>query len=199
MGALTKLQAVNRMLRGAGESPVSTIEDDGVNDVAMAVAILDEATTMCQMDGSRSFNTEDTELVPDSNGIIFINADTLAIDTRDDSSQIDIAIKGIPPRLYNLTDNTYVFESNLQVKQTILVPFEELPTAYQFEITDYAARVYQMQTLGDTTQDAVLGQIAMRSQIRARANEMRQVDSNFLKTSQIAKFIGNSRSRFWIN
>jgi hypothetical protein len=196
MGAMTKLMAVNRMLRGAGESPVSTLIDDGVNDVSMAVAILDETNQMLQID-RQSFNTEDTTLSPDNDGNIYINADTLFVDTRGDHANISIAVRGSPPRLYNLDDNTYEWDEDLQVKITILVPFDDVPTATQYEICDMAARVYQMQTMGDPTQDAILSQISMRSQIRSRANEMRQSDYSMLRKSKIARYISNSRYRYW--
>lgn len=194
MGAMTTLQAVNRMLRGAGESPVSTIVDDGVNDVSLAVSILEETNQMIQID-RQSFNTEETTLSPDNDGNIYINSDTLFIDTRDTDANTCIAVRGSPPRLYNLNENTYVWENDLKVKISILVPFEDVPTPTQYEICDAAARVYQMQTLGDPNQDAILAQVAMRSQIRSRANEMRQMDWNMLKGSDIARFISNSRYR----
>lgn len=198
MGAMTELMAVNRILRGSGESPVSTIVDDGVNDVSLAVSILTETNQMLQID-RQSFNTEKTTLSPDSNGDIFISTDTLFVDTDDTDANISIAVRGSPPRLYNLDDNTYTWENDLHVKISILVPFADVPTATQYEICDMAARVYQMQTLGDPSQDALLGQIAMRSQIRSRANEMRQMDYNMLKGSKIAKYISNSRYRLWLD
>jgi len=198
MGALTKLMAVNRMLRGSGESPVSTIVDDGVNDVTLAVSILDETTILYQID-RQSYNTQDYTLTPDSNGYIYINSDTLFIDTRDDHADISISIKGSPPRLYNLDDLTDVWTINLQVSQTILVPFEEIPTADQFAITDQAARIYQMQTLGDPQADAVLQNIEMRSRIKARANEIRQNDTSMLTNSALANYISHPNSRRFLS
>lgn len=197
MGALSKLSAVNRMLRGSGESPVNTLEDDGVNDVTLAVAILDETTMMYQMD-RQTFNTDDTTLSPDTNGYVYIVDNTLFIDTRGDHVDTDVAVKGSPAKLYNLTDKTFVWSDDVQVRQTVLVEFADIPTPDQFAITDMAARVYQMQTLGDSGADAILSQIAMRSQMRARANEMRQADYSMLRGSKISQYISNSKYRNWL-
>lgn len=198
MGALSKLAAVNRMLRGAGESPVNTIVDDGVNDVSLAVSILDETSMLYQID-RQSFNTTNTTLTPDNDGYIYVTDGLLFIDTRGDHADISISVRGTPPKLYNMDDLTDVWTHDLQVKQTVLAEFEDIPTPDQFSITDMAARVYQAQTVGDPQQDAVLSQIELRSRMRARANEFRQMDWNMLRQSTIANYIANPKYRRYLD
>lgn len=173
MGAMTKLTAVNRMLRGAGEYPVNTLEDTGVNDTDVAQDLLDETNMQVQMLGL-NFNTEKFTYTPNSDGNIIISDNTLYVVGDEDDRFKQITQRGKNPTLlYDLTNNTDVWDEDVTVKITVLYPFEEVPTPIQFEITDLAARIYQMVSIGDTNMDAVLNQMAVISRVYGRGSDMR--------------------------
>lgn len=188
MGALSKLDAVNRILRASGEYPVSTLAVTGSNDVTLAIQTLDEVTLQCQMTGLNC-NTVEKEYLPDIDGRILIPDDTLAIDTVGTDYGRNIVQRGrTPTYLFDVDNNTDVFTigTPLNVRITVSLPFESLPTAEQFEVTDQAARMYQMATVGEMAQDKLLQEIAFMSRAKSRAADMRSRD--------VSAFTSNTKS-----
>lgn len=187
MGAMTKLQAVNRILVAAGEYPVSSLVVTGANDITIAETILDEATTMIQMAGTNS-NKIRLTLYPDSSGKISIDDDTIFIDTIGGSIGKNIAAKGRNPTYLIDLDNegTDVFDSStaLEVEITKNYEFEDLETADQYYAVDMAARRYQFLVIGDKNTDAILNEQALFSRIAARAKNIRALDANFMDNSK---------------
>jgi hypothetical protein len=192
MGALSKLDAVNRILRASGEYPVSTLSVTGSNDVTLAIQTLDEVTLQCQMTGLNC-NTVEKELLPDIDGRILIPDDTLAIDTVGTDYGRNIVQRGrTPTYLFDVDNNTDIFTigTPLNVRITVSLSFESLPTAEQFEVTDQAARMYQMATVGEMAQDKLLQEIAFMSRAKSRAADMRSRD--------VSAFTSNTKSA-WPN
>lgn len=188
MGALSKLDAVNRILRASGEYPVSTLAVTGSNDVTLAIQTLDEVTLQCQMTGLNC-NTVEKTFLPDVDGHIFIPDDTLAIDTVGTDYGRNIVQRGrTPTYLFDVDNNTDVFTigTPLNVRITVSLSFESLPTAEQFEVTDQAARMYQMATVGEMAQDKLLQEIAFMSRAKSRAADMRSRD--------VSAFTSNTKS-----
>lgn len=196
MGALTKLDAVNRILRAAGEYPVSTLAVTGSNDVTIAVQTLDEVTIQCQVQGLNC-NTVETTYLPDTAGKIYIPDNTLHIDTVGIDYPRNIVQRGrTPTYLFDVDNNTDVFEIGVEirVKITLSLDFEDLPTAEQFEITDQAARMYQMATVGELSQDKLLQEIAFMSRAKGRAQNMRSMDASFINNKKSPwPYIGSRR------
>lgn len=192
MGALSKLDAVNRILRASGEYPVSTLAVTGSNDVTLAVQTLDEVALQCQMTGLNC-NTVEKDYLPDVNGKIYIPDTTLSIDTVGTDYGRNIVQRGrAPTYLFDVDNNTDAFTvgTPLKVRITVALSFEELPTPEQFEITDTAARMYQMATVGEMAQDKLLQEIAFVSRARSRAADMRSRD--------VSAFTSNTKST-WPN
>lgn len=188
MGALSKLDAVNRILRASGEYPVSTLTVTGSNDVVLAVQTLDEVAIQCQLTGLNC-NTIIKTVLPDSSGKIYIPDNTLAIDTVETDFSRNLVQRGrTPTYLFDVDNNTDVFEigKEVYVKISVALGFEELPTAEQFEITDTAARMYQMATVGEPQQDKLLQEMAFMSRLKSRAADMRSRD--------ISAFTSNTKS-----
>lgn len=192
MGALSKLDAVNRILRASGEYPVSTLSVTGSNDVTLAVQTLDEVALQCQMTGLNC-NTVEKDYLPDVNGKIYIPDTTLSIDTVGTDYGRNIVQRGrAPTYLFDVDNNTDAFTvgTPLKVRITVALSFEELPTPEQFEITDTAARMYQMATVGEMAQDKLLQEIAFVSRARSRAADIRSRD--------VSAFTSNTKST-WPN
>jgi len=198
MGALSKLAAVNRMLVAAGEFPVSSLTVSGSNDVTIAIQMLDEATTMVQMQGTNT-NTIHTTLTPDVSGKIYVADNVIRVDTEGESRNRNIATQGRTPTYLVDLDNegTDVFDADtsLKVKMIVNLDFEDLETADQFYATDLAARRYQFLTVGDKATDTILNEQFQVSRIYARAKDIRARDANFADNTK--SYWGEIGSRRW--
>lgn len=182
---LTKTDAVNRILRGAGEHPVSSLGQTQENDSLMAEQILDEVNLREQMAGLH-VNTTDTSFIPDadnSNKVVLPN-NTLQVRGWNEhqirnyfhrltDGEVLLYDADREPATFNFEDDNEVF-----VRITQELQFEELPVQHQFSITDQAAVEYQRATLNSTTRDQGLQQIAARSRAVARAYDMRMLPHN---------------------
>lgn len=144
----TELQAVNTMLKVIGESPVSTLEDTGLADVADAKAILRETSREVQTRGW-DFNLEKNYSLPrDENGHIYVLPNTLRVDvTKLDKHTYDVVQRG--QRLYDRKNHTFAFDKTLQVNLLVFLDFEELPEAARYYITIRAARKFNDRDLTD--------------------------------------------------
>lgn len=180
MGALSKLEAVNRILRFAGEYPVSSLSSSGLNDTLVAERILDETTIQYQLPG-QNFNTVVTTYSPDSSGKIHIPDETLWVDTTSSHLNRNVVQRGRSPTyLFDLDNNTDIFEDTLKIRIAVKIDFQDMPTADQFSVTDTAARLYQMTVVGDATQDALIAETAFMSRAMARASDIRSRDWGFM-------------------
>jgi len=187
MGALSKLDAVNRILVAAGEFPVSSLTVSGSNDVTIAVQMLDEAAIMVQINGTNT-NTIYTTLTPDVNGKIFVADNVIHVDTVAESMNRNVAVQGRTPTYLIDLDNegTDVFDADtsLKVKMVVNLLFDDLETADQFYATDLAARRYQFLTVGDKATDVILNEQFQLSYIQARAKDIRARDANFMDNTK---------------
>lgn len=179
MGQWTKLTAVNRILRGGGENPVSSLASTS-GDALMAEAILDEVNLECQLSGL-ACNTEEVEVAPDVNGNVAIAANALHVEAFNIPGKF-VTVRGVPPLLYNVTDGTNVFtESSIKMKIVSGLSYDELPFAQQVAIADEAAQRYQMLVVGDGGMNQVLMGIWQQSRARARAQDVRERRPNVFK------------------
>lgn len=187
MGALSKLEAVNRMLVAAGEFPVSSLTVSGSNDVTIAVQILDETTTMIQVAGTNT-NTIIKTLTPDTEGKIYVDDNVIHVDTVEESMDRNVAVQGRNPTYLIDLDNegTDVFDADTQLRVKLVknLSFDNLETADQFYATDLAARRYQFLTVGDRVTDGILNETAQYSRFAARAKDIRARDVNFMDNTK---------------
>lgn len=207
MGALSKLDAVNRMLRASGEQAVSTLSTTS-GDALLAEQILDEVIIETQLTGQIT-NTFEMFLSPDINGEIAVSASVLHVDTIAEHKNTHIVPFGNNPTvLYwkmegttikNTTDFTSLNLTNgLHVRMVLKQEFVDVPIALQFQMVDESARRYQMLTMGDTTSDQMLRQRSQQSRAIARADDIRQRDvSVFRFASGLPARIANWSNRSW--
>lgn len=202
MGKMTKLQAVNRMLRSANEYPVVSLTDDGVNDTNIAEDVLDETNFMVQIEG-QNCNTTEEERHPTTEGYILLPDGTLHVEAMDEDRGINVTVRGArgDMKLYNVDDNTFVFEDSIKLKMVIGLDFEELPTPMQYWVTDMAARLYQATTVGDFGMDRLLQEIAASSRALARSQDMRERHRSILEGTNaraaVNRNTGYRLSRRW--
>lgn len=147
----TELQAINRMLRSVGESPISQLDDGPVpDDVPIARRTLQEVLVSVQTKGW-PFNTEkDYPLAPNDTGQIVLPSNIVKadLDSRQYSQQ-DVVIRG--QTLYDRKNHTYTFDEAVKAEIVLLLPFEELPQTARHYIMVRASRIFQTEVLGSAT------------------------------------------------
>lgn len=173
---LDKLSAVNRVLRAAGEHPVSSLSAEGANDVSIAEQILDETSAEVQMAGI-TCNTERRTLHPDSTGRIVLPKEVLDVGSNPDS--LDPYTRSIQPTsrgqfLVDAKTGSSTFTGSVDVILVLGLTFNDLPIAQRLYIADRAARTYQQFAVGDRSTDAVLAEQEQISRARARRQDMAQ-------------------------
>lgn len=176
----TELEAVNIVLSGIGETPVSSFAE-ATADVSLARNILAEVSRETQTEGWQ-WNTEDEyPLTPDAaKGEIKLPPSAIRVHFREPDNR-ELTVRG--SRVYDRVNRSFTFPPGIHipVTLTLLLPFEDLPEAARRYITLKAARVFQERTVGSGT----LYDFQQADEARARAlmlaEERRQDRPNLLK------------------
>lgn len=173
MAGLSKLEAVNLMLSNIGESPVSTLTGaEGDAFVATSIVILDETTRSVLNDGWEFNVDEEYLMTPDGSGNILITDDMLSVDSNSRSGRYDVTVRA--GKLYNKTDQTYVFTDSVYCDVTWEFAFADCPQYIRQYIAIKAARIFARRMLGDTTGQ----QLTVEDELYARANAKRAENNN---------------------
>lgn len=143
----TELDAVNTMLTTIGESPVSTVEDNGVVDAAIALQILRSVSREVQAKGWH-FNTEKEYVLTPTylDGELIVPKNAIQVDTVGEDQHIDVVQRGT--RLYDRREHTYKFTKSVKVDMVVLLEYDELPEAARQYISLKAARIFQERVVG---------------------------------------------------
>lgn len=145
--ATTELEAVNQLLKAVGETPISTLEDLGFTDAAIARDTLRTKAREIQSRGWYFNRDYDYYFTPAQDGQVVLPANVISLRP----STADA--RRIVPRgnkLYNADDRTYVFEadSGPTVEVVWMFDFETLPESARRYITVKAATQFQAQFQG---------------------------------------------------
>lgn len=153
---LTELDAVNLVLEAKGVQPATTI-DQTDPDVALALQALNQADLEVQTIGW-SFNSDDSmTLTQDpTTGFILLPDQTLSVANTYWPQGI---LNSGPPRrvverqakLYDRTNQTFVFTEAVQVDITIRLAYEDMPQAARNYVAILAAHRSQMKGQGSTS------------------------------------------------
>lgn len=167
--ATTQLEAVNQMLTGIGQAPVTSL-DTFNPEVASALSILDEVNRAVQAEGW-NFNTEyKYPFVTDANG--HINVPTSALQLSDNKianvQKYQTVLRS--GRLYDKINHTDVFPASTTIYCDVVwaFDFEELPQVFRDYITIKATRVFYDRVAGDV--DSVKYKLFESDEGIARAN-----------------------------
>lgn len=146
--ALTELEAVNMMLAAVFEAPVNTLEPAGIDDVAIAVRMLNGKVREVLLKGL-AFNSErQVTLTPDAGtGKIPLPANTLRVDPERDDGTDAVQRGGF---LYDRTKHTFVFTRAVKCEMVFHLPWDDLPEHVKYPIAICAARRFQKHTFGDS-------------------------------------------------
>lgn len=182
---LTKLEAINILLRAVGESPVNSLAS-GLDDAEEAEAFLD-LTTKEVLEVGWHFNTrEDYGLALTAENFIELPSDTLSCDTMGDSAHLNVTVRkvGGKLRLFNLTDDTYTFTGTVYVKLVQSFDFESLPQALRQYIAWKAAGDYQQSDLGSVAIDKFIARRIEETKLRWLEADDEMSDANVLRDSE---------------
>ena len=144
---MSKLEAVNICLSSMGEPSIASLDGAAI-DAQMASDLIDETSRSVQAMGFH-WNRETHTLSPNVAGEIVLPSNTARVDTVDGDRSVDVIQRGT--RLYDRTNNTYVFDKSLTVDIAVILPFEDLPLAAKNFITMRSARLLQQRLLGSET------------------------------------------------
>lgn len=155
----TELEAVNTILSTVGEPPIVSLTGQQNADATIARNILGEISREVQAQGWHFNTLYDQTLTPDSSGHIQLAEEVVRVDNSPvvpgsftpngatlGSDERDVVQRG--DRLFDKTNNTYVFSSNVRATLVYLYDFEELPEPARRYITVRSARVFQDRMVG---------------------------------------------------
>lgn len=218
MGLITKLQAVNQMLLASGENLVADLENDSGIDTGIALTILDQSSLDFQMRGMAN-NKNIRKFNPNNNGYIFlpqsdgdedglIAAELVSRHYNSDNWLIQSRILNTtsPPKLYNVTDDTDIWQSgDYYIEITMKLPWENLDTAVQRSIMAMAARQYQIITQGDDAADGYLGYNEAVYMAKGRAADINDKKKSIFNSAALREgasyrsryFSDPTRFRYW--
>lgn len=176
---MSKLDAVNICLSAMGEPAINSLDTAGI-DAQMASDLIDETSRNVQGMGFH-WNRETHIISPDTNGWMVLPANTLRVDTVEDDRAVNVVQRGL--RLYDLTENTYVFSKSLRLEIIVALEFENLPFAPKNFITYRAARLMQQRALGSDTLQKFNERDEQRAWVLLLQDEAQTQDASMLNDS----------------
>jgi hypothetical protein len=148
---MTELEAVNMCLAAIGESPVNTLSNTGLADVASARAKLLEFSRTVQSTGW-AFNTEEQyPLTRASDSTITAPTNALKVSLDRNVTSAQVALRG--QKLYDKASHTYIFTQDLKATVVFFLDWDELPQAARQYIAICASRSFQGNNLSSDTLD----------------------------------------------
>jgi hypothetical protein len=190
---MTKLEAVNAILRRLGLTPVAALDTGGISTQAQVERYLDDADRGCQAKGWH-FNTRyNVELTQNGNGQVPVPASTYRIDTDGADSDTDVSVVG--GLLYDLGNNTDVFNRNVRVTYVAHTAFTDLPQTFADYIVTEAAYQYNRAHKRNESLDGMLRDEAARRWSEAKRDDSSRGDVNILNTAEMIQLRGRPRMR----
>jgi len=170
MGYISKLDAVNMLFLGSGQSPIVDLNEARAVDNGVAEFLLDEALLGYQLRGQLD-NSLVRYMRPDNNGRLLlsypnsdytgvITAELQSVHTTPTGAKILARVQeGNPPRMYNMTEGTDAWrDDEYQIRVEMLLRWDQLETAAQRAIMSDAMQKYQMLTQSDRRMNQLLAE-----------------------------------------
>jgi len=200
---MSKLDAVNQMLRSINEQAVSSL-NSGQIDAERAAAVLDETSRRIQAQGWHSNTRRNVTLTPNASDQFALGQNVLSVDTTNPkgsriqntsahTSHVNVIMKRSADNslwlLYDVNNDSETITDITQMTVDIIefLDFQNLPTSLQVYIYKSAAHEFQKgsvasQVLYEFTKEDV--QMAM---IDAIQDDARNEDANVLKDNRQAR------------
>ena len=185
----TELEAVNTMLSAVGEPPINTLDGQQNTDAAIARNILTEVSREVQAHGWHFNLQKDVKLVPDTTtknitiaeNIVRVDVSTTTYDSR------DITQRG--SRLFDRTNNTYEFTSDVEVCVVFLFDWTDLPEPARRYITVRAARIFQDRMVGSQAHHAFSQADEVRALALLKEFEADTADHSIFNNYDVARIV----------
>jgi len=190
---MTKLEAVNAVLRRLGLPPVSALDTNGISTQAHAERYFDDADRACQARGWHFNTRRKVTLTRNENNKVVVPANTYRIDTDGVDTDKDTTVVG--GFLYDIENNTDVWGKDLVVTYVAQTSVTDLPQTFADYIVTEAA--YQMNRTHkkDQSIDGMLRDEAGRRYAECRREDDSRADVNVLNTGEMNQFRGRPRLR----
>lgn len=182
---MTELEAVNIMLGTVMEEPVTSIEESGVSEAAMAYQILVETSRAVQAPGLECNSERRYPLVRDSNGYINLPSNTLQVYRH--WKYDDVVQRG--SRLYDKEHHTFVFTKDVEVDIVFFLDFKDLPEIIRHYIALRAARTYQKRHMASDTLEGYARADEERAWAKVYAEELRASQVNIMDSDNVFKIM----------
>ncbi len=176
----TLLEAVNTIISTIGEAPVSTLENNSLEDVTAAKNILNETVVDVQASGW-NFNKEyDFKINPDTDGFVNIPANAVYADSsnRGSTAHKDIVVRGT--KLYDRENQTFTFTEPQFVDLILILEWNDLPQPARRLITIKAARRFQNRIFGSDSLNGFTQIDETEAMIQLEQSDSRSEDANIL-------------------
>lgn len=178
----TELEAVNICLAAIGESPVSSVEVDGLEDASSALQKLREASRAFQGEGW-SFNSD--QLYPVARtvaGEIALPPTALHADISRSEGLNGVWRGG---KLWDKDNHTFIWTRDVKLDVIWLLPFDDLPEPARAYIAVRAARLFARQQLGGEETEKYTKDDEMRAWTRWLREENRAADRNVFRNNMM--------------
>lgn len=188
---MTTLEAVNRILRAAGQKPVGALDTGGNSDAAHAERLLNESNIEVQTSGWTFNIIRDATLFKADDGSITIPDTVIVVDSYGEDKTEEIV--NIGRTIYNLSpdENTFTFTDDLQTTYRLLWKFTCVPQYIQYYIADLAATYFLDLNPTRTTQI----QRVRAQQMLTKSKGMAMQDDAWQMNQTIFDRPGNQRMR----
>lgn len=178
--------AINLALQTIGEQIVEgSTPIEGIYEAEQADLLIETTKEEILSEGW-SFNTDTNwELTPDTDGYIVINEDILRIDPTATGTN---AVRK-DGKLYDKTNQTFVFNNTVNCDIIWNYDFDDLPFIAQQYITLKASRILYQRLIGDTTMLNVLIKDEQEALLRLRMHEDDVLDNNIFDDTSVSRIL----------
>lgn len=187
--SMTELEAVNILLTTIGEAPINTLSGNQVVDVAVAKQVLNEVSREVQSQGWHFNRDDNVVLSPDINGNITISTDVARIDC----NYLDIVSRS--GRVFNKTEQTFVFAGKIQVTIIYYQDFVYLPDVAKRYITVRASRIYSDRMLNSDTIHQMVAKDEQAALIALKEYEGDTADYNMMDNYSVSRVMNRGFNR----
>jgi len=187
---LTKLDAVNIVLNGIGETPVSSLTS-GLPDAEAAESKLDATIKEVLAKGWHQNLEQGIVMNRNKDDEIIVPRQYLRVDTvgRDQNLNVVIRKQNGKRKLFDLSNYTFKFKKDVMVDVIIEIAFDELNYELQNYIAMRAARKFQETSMGSQALDSFAVRQESEAYTALLDSEAEGEDNNVLRESAHAVYI----------
>lgn len=191
----TRLEAVNTILATIGGAPVSSLENTGIEDVEIAVSLIEEVTRRVLTHGYNWNTDANYPLAPDASKRINMPTGALIVDPTDKTQNLVIRRHPVTDLLcfWNKDERTWDFEDAVEVNITWGFPFDDLPEEARDYIVLAAGRMFQKRFVGAMVLDRYAEEDEMKAWFKLARAELKSRDYNMFRQSSTLQAFGNRR------